>query len=166
MGLDNSVCVKFHTDKMSWSEHLPSKIFYIAESINYYRNNEYDPTHPDETNPVINCELIYWRKWWGVRNEVINTLDTKYDYHHIEQYHYPLDSEDVESIIDILEDYDNDSVWNNYGDSVWYYDEDHIHDQITADIEVLKTLAKFMRTTQYKDMLRDNVIEVYFYDSY
>ena len=108
--------------------------------------------------------MVYWRKWWGVRNAVMNNLWDKYGY---EDARIILDSEDIEMIIDQLEYYNNAKTWAEEEVSpVWDYNEDDIKDQIDVDIYVLKELAKFMRDTKYRDLLRDGAIEVYFYDSY
>ena len=109
--------------------------------------------------------MIYWRKWWGPRDEVISRLGQKYNYNG-DQYHYTLDSEDVEMIADVLESYDNVEKGRDDGSPVWDYVNDNISDQIQAYILVCKEIAKFMRTKKYYELKNDNKIEVYFYDSY
>ena len=121
--------------------------------------------HCDKTKPFLWLEMIYWRKWWGVRNAVMNNLWDKYG--DGESGRTILDSEDIEMIIDQLEYFNNAETWaEEEASPIWDYNEDGIQDQIDVDIYVLKELAKFMRDTEYRELLRTDAIEVYFYDSY
>lgn len=154
MGLDNVVYVKIKLNKEHEYIHIPAI---------FPHNCEDSWLEYDLQSPCLHFEMIYWRKWWGPRNKVVHNLQTKYGFE--EEYCYYLDSEDIEMIIDVLEEYNNKVTWNEDGSPVWRY-EDNIKDQIDVDINVLKRLAKFMRTSTYQDMVKNNTIEVYFIDSY
>ena len=155
MGLDNSVYVKIQINKNNQYVRIPS--FFPHNCENSWMSY-------DDSNSCIYFEMIYWRKWWGPRNEVVYNLRVKYSFD--EEYRYYLDSEDIEMIIEVLERYNNKETWEEDGSPIWQYEESNIKDQIDIDIDVLKHLAKFMRTSAYRDMIRDKTIEIYFIDSY
>ena len=135
---------------------------------------EYDKTeddqgilHIDRTKPYLWLEMIYWRKWWGVRNVVMNNLWDKYEYGADENGHILLDSEDIEMIINQLDYYNNAETWVEDNVSpIWDYEDDNIKEQIDVDIYVLNLLAKFMCSDEYYNLLQEKAIEIYFYDSY
>ena len=112
-----------------------------------------------ENESFLESEVVYWRKWWGCRNEVVNYLDNKYKTNR-DTYHWQLDTEDCHAIINILYEFDNPDTWLNYGQSVWDYTDDNIHDQIQGDIQALKNIIALM------DKKDPRFVKVEFYDSY
>ena len=132
MGLDNGIRVK----------GIPEE---DKKKIPYYNESWGDFLEEGEIEP------IYWRKCWGIRNAIIK------------KFHFPetcgeykLDLEDIPVIIKILEEFCNSNNWEEYGDSIWEYDE-YIH----TLIEQIVNLKIF-----YKYWKKHPEIEVYFYDSY
>lgn len=133
MGLDNGVIIK----KSKKTKELGLDDFFPLDSEG-------------------TLEVIYWRKWNGPRNDVINYLYHKYK---VDDYNYLLDEEDIMKIITILYEWSNEFRWNDEGGStVWYY-SDNIAEQITEDIKNLSYL--FTKMAENPD-----AFEVYFYDSY
>ena len=133
--------------------HLPTEVFSLAENIYY---------HDIKSCKTIDCELIYWRKWWGIRNEVVRDLTTTSK----DQYEWHLTPEDYDMIISHLKYYRNKERWESEGQSVWYYEEDGIEDQIDIDIYVLETLKTLLQAPWYKELIEKGIMEVTFYDSY
>ena len=132
MGLDNGIIVKNKYKELL--EELGPDYWEDHKSKD---DNDYD--------------LCYWRKCWGIRNAIIK------------KFHFPetcgeykLDLEDIPVIIKILEGFCNSNNWEEYGDSIWEYD-DYIH----TLIEQIVNLKIF-----YKYWKKHPEIEVYFYDSY
>ena len=166
MGLDNGVCVKMYFT--NGFNPIPLVLLHNCErSYLEYEEVEDENEIPccDKTRPLLWLEMVYWRKWWGVRDAVIDNLHNKYKGGLGARI--VLDSEDIEMIIDQLEYYNNAKTWaEEEASPIWDYNEDGIQDQIDIDICVLKELAKFMRSTEYRELLRSGAIEVYFYDSY
>jgi hypothetical protein len=162
MGLDNGIVIR-----------IPAKSNYITIPILITNRCEWswiaaESTHINEDNfqkiPYLNFEMLYWRKWWGPRNEVMNYLRSKY-YSEEEEYRYNLDADDCAEIIDILRYFRDSSVWSAEAQSIWEYDEDNIEDQIDIDIDTLQRLVSLMQTKVYAD-LKEKGLEIYFYDSY
>lgn len=164
MGLDNGVVVKFKYKGKYL--HIPNEILHNVEWS--YMTPEKIRINEDsfKEEPCLNCELVYWRKWWGPRDEVMRVFRSKYNFED-EPYTINLDREDLQSIIEVLQDFNSAENWTDDGGSpVWAYEEDGIKEQIDADIQTLKDLRRFMKTDLYKEMTERDEIEVYFYDSY
>ena len=126
MGLDNGVVLK-------------TKIKHDIPSYFDWRNN------PDE------CDVCYWRKFWGFRDEVVLEFGQKEPCEDI-----PLDAERVGRLRCILEQYLDRSYYEDNGDSVWDYEEYLLH-----NISCLKNLEIL------QDFLEEHPDEeCYFYDSY
>lgn len=96
-------------------------------------------------------EVCYWRKCWGLRNDVLYLLGQRF----VDKYEFDLSKSDVENIIKLLESYDAES-WSG---SIWDWDNEEYpySEKIQRDIENLKILRELM--DKYD-------LEVYFYDSY
>ena len=144
--------------------HIPNEILHNVE-WSYMTPDQVNETE-DKEELCLNCEMVYWRKWWGPRNETMEVLRNKYDFED-EPYKIILDREDIQSIIEVLEDFNNADYWdNNDASPIWDYEEHGIKEQIDKDIQTLKDLRRFMKTDIYKQMAEHDEIEVYFYDSY
>jgi len=96
-------------------------------------------------------EVCYWRKFWGFRNDVVNHFGQEEECADIE-----LDADKITELIEILEKYLERKFYNNYGDSIWDYEDYLIH-----NIQCLKNL-KCVR--EYLKIHPD--VRCYFYDSY
>ena len=96
-------------------------------------------------------EVCYWRKCWGLRNDVLYLLGQRF----VDKYEFDLSKSDVENIIKLLESYDAESwscsIWD------WNNEEYPYSEKIQRDIENLKILRELMNKYD---------LEVYFYDSY
>lgn len=126
MGLDNGVVLK-------------TKIKHDIPPYFDWRDN------PDE------CDVCYWRKFWGFRDEVVLEFGQKEPCEDI-----PLDAERVGRLRCILEQYLDRSYYEDNGDSIWDYEEYLLH-----NISCLKNLEIL------QDFLEEHPNEeCYFYDSY
>lgn len=104
-----------------------------------------------EYNNEIRIEVAYWRKCWGIRNEIINILHMNSD-----QYITEIGVEDIPAIIRMLYKFLSEEYWSKYGDSIWEYED--IKEKLVQNIINLKWLYYFMQ--------KNDNIEVEFYDSY
>ena len=101
--------------------------------------------HPDE------CDVCYWRKFWGFRNEVVSEFNQSEECADIY-----LDANDIGKIRCILEQYLDRDYYDNNANSVWEYEEYLIH-----NINCLKYLEML------QNFLEEHPNEkCYFYDSY
>ena len=137
LGLDNGIYVKSNKRKIT-REMLPSSIIY-----------------PFEKDYSGNVEIVYWRKCWGMRNEVMNS----FGWHSSdpEQYIFDIDThEQVLRLIEIIASWINEDRWNEEADSIWDYDE--MREILIQNIVNLSMIYIFMATNP------DIYLE--FYDSY
>ena len=135
MGLDNGFEV-MSKKRVITREDLPSIIEY--------------PFEKDYNGPV---EIIYWRKCWGLRNEVMSLLDSRFS----DNSYFEIDTpKQVEQIIEIIASFLDEDRWEYEGNSIWSYQE--IKHILIQNIINLAAMMQFMQ---------DNP-DVYlrFYDSY
>lgn len=136
MGLDNGIIIP-KTDK--------TKLFGLDD----YFKTEYESSN--------NLEVLYWRKCWGIRNDVVNYLCDVYGTDR-DCYSWILDDTDIKEIISIIKSWQNKKKWNMDGGSpIWTYKE--VKDMLRDDIVDLTYLLAKME--DYK-----NAFKVEFYDSY
>ena len=134
MGLDNGFIVKSHKRQIT-REMLPGGIDY-----------------PFEDDYGDGPEIIYWRKCWGLRNEIIDILSMT-----DEQYHAEVDTIDqLHAIEDAILYFFDPVIWETEGDSIWQWHE--IRGVLMNSYMNLKVMEQFMRENQ------DVYLE--FYDSY
>lgn len=123
------------------------------EKITYtFVNLAVESFYSDEKSNELVFDVLYWRKWWGMRNAFMCHLESKYDY---DLGRYPLDVDDVAELIFILENYTDEAHWDN---DYWDY-EDNI-EKIRSDIAALKEIRTFMKIHS------DTPVRFDFYDSY
>ena len=104
----------------------------------------------------LDYEVCYWRKCWGIRNDIIDYLHNTYEIQE-ELYEYELTLADLQAIYDILLSWYNKKKWNESGRSIW--DWKTMKEQLRYDCNRLAYLiAK-------KEVYGDD-LPVYFYDSY
>lgn len=113
MGLDNGIVIKKITKEQI--ELIPS---YIETDITEY-------------NDEIRIEIVYWRKCWGIRNEIINILHMDSN-----QYKTKIDMEDIPAIIRMLYKFLSEEYWSKCGDSIWEYED--IKEKLVQNIINLK----------------------------
>lgn len=133
MGLDNGIILE--TDDKSILDEL-------------FGLDEYEKNRFLKTGEV---HIAYWRKCWGIRNEIISILHMKQD-----ECEHPVEEDDIPAIIRGLYKFLKHDYWEENGDSIWTYDE--IIDNLFSQILNLKWLQKYLKT--HPD------VKCYFYDSY
>lgn len=138
MGLDNGIYVKSNIRKIT-REMLPKELSYVwndANEENFYYT-----------------EILYWRKNWGLRNEVVHTFSHNKD----DEYEYCLNTvNDVFKLIRIIISFMDKEKWDNEGQSIWEYKE--ALPGLQNDIINLCIIAAFMKNNPD--------IYLIFYDSY
>lgn len=95
-------------------------------------------------------EICYWRKCYGIRNEIINIFGEETD-----SGGCALTSETVSEILDILNKYLDKDYYNEHHRSAWDFAE--MGSLLIDYIEVLAWA---------KQLLEEDKIELEFYDSY
>lgn len=111
----------------------------------------FDEEETDEAgNPYFEYYVLYWRKWWSFRNDVMNELGFADG-----DYSFPLTVEQLEKIQEIYNYYNSEETWQE-ADSIWNWEEvkDHFPEQNKV-FEWLKSYKKLHPS-----------VEVLFYDSY
>lgn len=137
MGLDNGIYIKSNKRKIT-REDLPVII-----------------TYPFEKDYNNNVEIIYWRKCWGLRNDVMNTFGWRFASE--EQYIFEIDKpEQVLQFIELISSWLNEEKWQEEGDSIWDYNE--IRETLIQNIINLAVIYMYM--IMYPDVYLE------FYDSY
>ncbi len=102
----------------------------------------------DEPNEA---EVIYWRKCWGLRGVVLDVLHASDN-----DYHIPVEAEDIPAIIRGIKPFFNEQHWENEGDSIWTYDE--MFDNLVNSVLTLEWMKWYLE--EHPD------VTCYFYDSY
>ena len=135
MGLDNYVAIRSKR-KLK----LPSFI-----------DVRFDEEETDESGtPTFECYVLYWRKWWSFRNDVMEECGFADG-----DYAFPLTVEQIGTIQDILNYYNDEETWDNT-ESLWDWND--VKDQFPEMNKVFDWLKNFKK-------LHPSV-EVVFYDSY
>lgn len=136
MGLDNGIFVK---------KNALTKLTNIEERF----STSYD------TDSSV--DVTYWRKCWGLRNDIIEYLCNKYDVNEYDIETFKLDIDDINKIISIVSSWRNKKKWNNESNSIWTWKE--IKDSLVQNLIDLTYLL--VKMEDYP-----GGFEVYFYDSY
>lgn len=133
MGLDNGIYVKSNRREIT-RDILPESLVY-----------------PFDGNDV---EIAYWRKCWGLRNNILNVLGTRFAE---DNYESEIDTiEKVQDVMDVIYYFMDKEHWESEGDSIWEY-ENSIRG-LRDDYMNLVIMIEFMK---------DNPdIYLVFYDSY
>lgn len=137
MGLDNGIVLKAKED-------IEVPTFLEVRQANY-------PYEPIAAIPAGKSEEIcYWRKCWGIRNEIMWDIGLDEDVYCCE-----LTSDDVENIIIILEKYIRKDYYDEHHRSIWEWKR--IVPSLMRQAEILSWA---------KELLEEDKIELEFYDSY
>lgn len=110
----------------------------------------YDGWKGIETNGDV--ELAYWRKCWGIRNEILWTLGVDCQ----GGGDYIVSREKLKEIIEVLKKFTNKEYWEDNADSIWEYDE--FKDNQKQNIKQLRWIYRYMKW--HPD------VRLFFYDSY
>ena len=135
MGLDNGIRVKKNT---------------LTKLINI------DYTFTNDRYKSNEIEITYWRKCWGLRNDIIKYLTEKYNVSQ-DSYLFNLEAEDIKQSIEILISWYDKKKWNSESQSIWTWKE--IKGNLLDNIRNLSYLLGKMED-------HPNGFVVYFYDSY
>ena len=136
MGLDNGILVKSNKRQLTRND-LPTGIVY--------------PFNEDYQNGI---EIIYWRKCWGIRNEIMNTFGWRFI---DDQYQFEIDTpEQVFKLIEIIASWLDEKRWDEEGNSIWEYDT--MRSTLIANIVNLSMI--------YIYMFSNPDVYLEFYDSY
>lgn len=143
MGLDNGLIIRSKTPR---GKHFIS---------NFYNN--YKDKYHNFNSDGEELELLYWRKCWNIRGEIIGY----FKFREVDEGTFILKIEDLLKFNNILYyfivDPDN---WKDNGGSIWDWDE------------MLPLLAQQMGLVGYfitnitDNSITDEDIEIEFYDSY
>lgn len=137
MGLDNGFYVKSNKRKLT-REDLPTGIIY--------------PFDKDYTEDI---EIIYHRKDWGWRNDIMRTFGWNTS---VDRYKFELESPaDVLTLIELTAGWLDKERWEDEGSSIWDY-EDSAREHLIQDISNLAII--------YGWMLQNPDVYLEFYDSY
>ena len=99
----------------------------------------------------FDLEVAYWRKCWNVRDIILCALNVWED----NDSQTAMTAEDVENVIKLLKEL-NEKNYTKRGDCIWDWKEfRHIQ---RRNLRALRRLVKLME--------KDDLLEVYFYDSW
>lgn len=98
------------------------------------------------------CELVYFRKMWGIRGEILDKLHCEWNNDSFTK----VDTEDIIPLVKILHKYLDEKYYDGNASSIWEYSE--AYDNIQQSIINLIWLKTYME--QHPD------VECYFYDSW
>lgn len=101
-------------------------------------------------------ELLYWRKCWGLRDDIVNYLCDKYNVER-DFYSQDLDVDDLIKIREIIHSWSHKKKWTRESRSIWSWKS--IKRSLRKDAEVLAYLIAL------KEKEGDNLV-LFFYDSY
>ena len=134
MGLDNGIILRSKRE---------------LKNPNFIDSSRYVETD-DDGNQHFEYYVLYWRKWWSFRNDVMSELGFADG-----DYSFPLTVEQLEKIQEIYNYYNSEETWQE-ADSIWNWEEvkDHFPEQNKV-FEWLKSYKKLHPS-----------VEVLFYDSY
>lgn len=96
-------------------------------------------------------DIVYFRKCWGIRNEILRLLHSS-----DQEYEIPVEEDDLLPIVKILMKYLNEAYYDENADSIWEFEE--AYDNIQQSIINLIWLKTYM--DQHSDVM------CYFCDSY
>lgn len=120
---------------------------FVAENV----NKSDIPSWVKVSSPYDTAiELVYFRKCWGIRNEIINKL------HGNDNGITKVEVEDIIPIVMILMKYLDEKYYNEYADSIWEYNESIEH--------IKQSIINLIWLKHYIDTHSE--IECYFYDSH
>lgn len=136
IGLDNGIYIKSRKRELT-RDDLP-KVFKYAFETDYGES----------------IEICYSRKWWGVRNQLLDEID--WDEIEDNYYFYLERPEEVIHMIEIIASWMDEERWENEGDSIWTYEEAK-HTLVNWIINL---------AIAYGFMLENPDIYLVYYDSY
>ena len=101
-------------------------------------------------------EVMYWRKCWNVRYEILSYLGASDD-----EYEWSLDLNDMKEILKLLKNMYKPRLWQADYDghmTIWSWDD--VKNSYRSNLRYMKRVIKWLATKP------TDSYEVYFYDSY
>lgn len=136
MGLDNGFVAKSDIRKLTRKD-LPAIIYYPWDK----------DFHEDE------IEIVYWRKYWGLRTQIVRTFGYDENNEYYISFYKP---SQVKELIEIIASWMNREKWELEGSSIWTFDE--------AFPNLIRTVINLSAFYQFMQDNPDVYLE--FYDSY
>lgn len=136
MGLDNGIYVRSNKRKLT-KDMLPATLSYPFPEIEDWTED---------------LEIAYFRKYWGMRNEIVGSFQHHDEYNTI-LFETP---EQVRKLISIIASWLNETKWNEEGDSIWEYE--------SAARNLINVIVNL--STIYAFMQNNPDVYLEFYDSY
>ena len=112
--------------------------------------------NPAIVSEISNNELLYWRKCWGLRDDIVNYLCDKYNVER-DFRSQELDVNDLIKIREIIHSWSHKKKWTRESRSIWSWKS--IKRSLREDAEILAYLIAL------KENEGDNLV-LFFYDSY
>ena len=138
MGLDNGWLVKSTKRKLTRAD--------LPEGIRYPFSSDYGEAP----------EICYGRKWWGLRSELLATIDWIYD-EEFPDYYYGIEKpSEIFHVIEVVASWLDKERWENEGNSIWDYEE--------ARSNLIDWIINLSIISSYMEENPD--IYLVFYDSY
>lgn len=109
------------------------------------------PPFDDYGDEDRGIELAYWRKCWGLRGAILDTLHGK------DGGYTVVDAEDFPALIQAIKPFFSKEYWDECGDSIWDFYE-------YFEIGLLQQIINLMWLGDY--MKTHPEVTCYFYDSY
>lgn len=98
------------------------------------------------------CEIAYFRKYWGLRSEILAKLHCTEDNDSSTQ----VDAEDIIPLVKVIMQYLDEEYYEDNANSIWDFDE--------AKSNIQQSIINLIWLKSYMDTHPET--ECYFYDSY
>ena len=135
MGLDNGIMFKIKNREQ------------FGDIPKWFRREEWEEQHN------FDYEVLYWRKCWNVRAEILHYLPNT----HGEGGEFDMTVDHLEDICKILKGLYTKANWDE-SQSIWSWDE--IKKNYPANLKYARKVLKWLRTKP------EGSYQLYFYDSY
>ena len=135
MGLDNGIMFKINNKEQ------------FGDIPKWFRREEWEEQHN------FDYEVLYWRKCWNVRAEILSYLPNT----HGEGGEFDMTVDHLEDICKILKGLYTKANWDD-SQSIWSWDE--IKKNYPANLRYARKVLKWLRTKP------EGSYQLYFYDSY
>ena len=124
----------------------------LDNGIYIKKKNEEEKMELSGKNFFWGNEIAYWRKCYGIRRVILNTLGGEKN----GEYKYFINRTQLKELIEELKKFNKKAYWDTYADSIWTFEE-----FANSRRRILRNLKWLYRYTYFHPE-----IEVYFYDSY
>ena len=108
---------------------------------------------PNQNRDNNEIEIAYWRKCWGLRNEILGVLHSRFE----DKYIIDVDAEDFPAIFKIMIPFFSKEYWEENAESIWEFEE-------AFEFSLLQQFINLKWLYSY--MVEHPEVKCYFYDSY